>query len=174
MKNLVKLPNGEYIALEKNESILKACPIVANLILVLPVGADAVSTVAIPHAANLFTLLKARGLLPAAASVDDPASVASVVRDPKVRRVFLSELNAFGKAAGLSRRELIGHAVLTSDVWDPDSGMVTATMKPKRKAIESRYAAELEVRTRLCLKNLLATLLTIKLNQAANTPRARL
>lgn len=144
---MVKLPNGEYIALEKLESVLKASPLVANIVLVVPVGADSVSAVAVPHAANLFKLLQTRGLLPATASATDPTSVAAVVADPKVRRAYLGEVNAFGKAAGLSRRELLGAVVVVADVWDPDSGLVTATLKPKRKAIESRYAAELEVRS---------------------------
>jgi hypothetical protein len=144
------------------------------MILVVAVGADSVSAVAIPHAANLFKLLQTRGLLPAAASATDPASLAAVVRDPKVRRAFLGELNSFGKAAGLSRRELLGAVVCTADVWDPDSGLVTATLKPKRKAIESRYAAELEVRLVRLRRSLARLILTpgSTLLRRLPTPRA--
>lgn len=105
------------------------------------------SAVVIPHPANFLTFLKTHHLLSSTSSspVPQPSSLGDLVNDPKVVRAFLAEINSFGRQAGLIRRELLGSAVLTTDEWTPDNGMVTATFKPKRKAVEEKYLGQMQV-----------------------------
>lgn len=60
--------------------------------------------------------------------------------DDRVRRIFLDKLTAFAKANGLRRYEIPRDVILVDDDWTPESGLVTASFKLKRKNIEQYYS----------------------------------
>lgn len=53
MKNLIKLSGGEYIALEKMESIFKACNLVSNICVYATSEANHAIAIVIPHEQHL-------------------------------------------------------------------------------------------------------------------------
>ena len=61
--------------------------------------------------------------------------------DDKVLKEVLKKLTTHGLSLGLEKFEIPKQIYLTSDPWTPDSGLVTAAMKLKRKEIENSYAA---------------------------------
>ena len=63
--------------------------------------------------------------------------------DEKIISDFLKKLTSHGLSLGLEKFEIPKQIYLTSDPWTPDSGLVTAAMKLKRKEIEKRYAAQI-------------------------------
>ena len=77
----------------------------------------------------------------------DPASMLAkgkyslLCSDDKVLKEVLKKLTSHGLSMGLEKFEIPKQIYLTSDPWTPDSGLVTAAMKLKRKEIENRYAA---------------------------------
>ncbi|KAK4165255.1 long-chain-fatty-acid--CoA ligase 1 [Cladorrhinum sp. PSN259] len=134
-KNLVKTLNGEYIALEKLESIYRSAPVVANIC----VYADAqqAKPVAIivpaePAVKKLAATLGVQG--------DD---LATLNHDKTVHLAILKELQATGRAGGLSGIEIIEGVVVVDDEWTPQNGLVTAAQKLNRRGILDKYRTDI-------------------------------
>jgi len=113
-KNLVKGPGGEYIALEKLESIFKNSSFVANACVYACSDVPKIIAIVQPRNDKLN-------------NVEQPES--EVLRD----------LQELGSKNGLKRFELATHVILAQEEWDPDNNMLTAAMKLNRKAIYDRY-----------------------------------
>lgn len=110
VKNLVKMQGGEYIALEKVESVYRSAQAVVNVM----VYADAEHTrpIAIIAANEKVLSEKAKAL-----GVDEH----SMHHDPKVRSDVLKDLQLIGKRAGLSGIEIVAGVVITDEEWTPPS-----------------------------------------------------
>jgi long-chain acyl-CoA synthetase len=136
IKNLVKLQNGEYVALERLESVYKSCPLVQTLCVSADAHAAQPLAVICPFEVNLR-----RALGPA---VDASVSFAEICEMRQAREVVLRECHAAARRAGLRNVELLEAVVLTADEWTPETGLVTAAQKIQRKKIASRYEAEIK------------------------------
>lgn len=64
--------------------------------------------------------------------------------DPHVNRRVLDLIKQQGASAGLVKFEIPKAVHLVVDEWTPESGMVTAAFKLKRKPIEIRYKKDIE------------------------------
>lgn len=108
LKNLVKMQGGEYIALEKLESVYRGAATVANVM----VHADPEHTrpIAVVMTNDRILVDKAKEL-----GVDEHDMHTS----PKVRDLILKDLEATGRGAGLSRLEIVGGVVVTDLEWLP-------------------------------------------------------
>ncbi|KAI9498714.1 hypothetical protein BDB00DRAFT_867335 [Zychaea mexicana] len=130
-KNLVKLSNGEYIALEKLESIYKSCLYVNNIC----VYADSLR----PRAVAL--------VVPVENSVQKLASelgVASkewavICNDAQVKKAILTALLGQAKEAGLKPAEMLFDIYVCHEEWTIDNGLLTAAQKLKRSDINKEY-----------------------------------
>ncbi|KZP08151.1 acetyl-CoA synthetase-like protein [Athelia psychrophila] len=136
IKNLVKLASGEYIALERLESIYKSCNLVANICVYASTDANKPIAIIIPHEQNLRTLLPA--------GVDANDDLPALCREKTVQELVLRECNAVGKKNGFKPMEILQAVVLTPDEWTPQSGLVTAAQKIQRKKISDLFAEEIK------------------------------
>ncbi|ODQ63724.1 acetyl-CoA synthetase-like protein [Nadsonia fulvescens var. elongata DSM 6958] len=138
-KNLVKTLNGEYIALEKLESIYRSCSYVSNICVyadenrVKPVG------IIVPVEATLVELAKSLGVADA-----DKASLEDLAENPKIIKAVHTALLETGKKGALSGIELILGVVISEQEWTPQNGFVTSAQKLQRKKIleDNRDAVE--------------------------------
>lgn len=112
-KNLVKTLNGEYIALEKLESVYRASPVVGNICIYA--AEDQVKPIAIivPVEAVLHKLAKENGI------EDQPFE--SLVHNEQLKSIVLKELQNAGKAGGLRGIEVIDGVVLSDEEWNPQN-----------------------------------------------------
>ncbi|KAK8865868.1 hypothetical protein IAR55_001016 [Kwoniella newhampshirensis] len=133
----VKLQNGEYLALDKVESVYKHCDCVMMLCICAPPHADRPIAIVYPHEGNFRNHLKAAGL-------PSDGSPTSWSTNPDIKSFLLGELRGEGKKGGLKGAELIRDVVLTTEEWSPDNGMLTAAMKLARPTISKRYATEID------------------------------
>ncbi len=62
----------------------------------------------------------------------------------KLNQALLQELWSHGKKAGLERFELPGALTICPELWTPESGLVTAAFKLKRKPIQDYYKKDLK------------------------------
>ncbi|OAQ73928.1 fatty acid activator Faa4 [Pochonia chlamydosporia 170] len=138
VKNLVKMQGGEYIALEKVESIYRGAQTVSNVMIHADAEHSRPIAVIMPNEKVLVDRAKDLG-------VDEH----DMHTNPKVRDAVLKDLQATGRRAGLSSMEIVCGVVLTDEEWTPPSGLVTATQKLNRRVIRDRFKKEIAE----CLKN---------------------
>ena len=61
----------------------------------------------------------------------------------RLKEEFLRLLTDHSRESGLMKYELLSNILLLPDTWSPETGMVTATFKLRRKIIEDRYRHQL-------------------------------
>ncbi|SCU87290.1 LAME_0D09494g1_1 [Lachancea meyersii CBS 8951] len=128
-KNLVKTLNGEYIALEKLESVYRSNPLVQNICVYADQSKVKPVAIVVPNEAPLAKLAVDRGIIKEAGDVE------SVLHDKKLRKAVLEELLKTGKSQGLSGIEFLLGVAMFEDEWTPQNGFVTSAQKLQRKKI---------------------------------------
>ncbi|KAJ3169237.1 long-chain fatty acid-CoA ligase [Geranomyces variabilis] len=126
-KNLVKLSNGEYIALEKLESQYKMSSYVHNICVYADPEQSFCVAIVNPVEKELINLGKEKGV-----ASDDLEHIAN---HDEVVKTVLADLRAVAKRADFKPAEILGSIVIAHDIWTPENGMLTAAQKLKRKEI---------------------------------------
>ncbi|CAL4146693.1 unnamed protein product [Meganyctiphanes norvegica] len=131
-KDLVKLKHGEYVSLGNAESKLKTLPFVENICVFANSSKGSTVAVIVPSPERLRKLTSEIGI-----REDD--SDENLCADARVKELVLQNLNAHGKKHGLNRWEIPADVSLSLEQWTPDSGLVTAALKIRRKQIGNFY-----------------------------------
>lgn len=137
-KDLVKLQMGEYVSLGKVESILKIHIVVDNVCVCARPTDSFTTALVVPDETKLKLL--ASELL-----VNQDLSHEELCQDPKVVNEVLKQLTSHGLSMGCEKFEVPKAITLIPELWTPDSGLVTAAMKLKRKEIENRYCNQIDL-----------------------------
>jgi len=124
MKNLVKPPHGEYVAIENLESIYKNSPLVANLIVFATSNDNNVVALVQPNKVALQRL-----------NLISDARWEDLCKSPEAKKAVMESLNKTWKENGLKSFEKIMNVALYADEWTPDNGWLTAAMKIKRAEV---------------------------------------
>ncbi|WFD23107.1 long-chain-fatty-acid--CoA ligase [Malassezia equina] len=132
VKNLVKLAQGEYIAIEKVESILGSLPLVQQLWLYGDSLQPHLVAVAVPDPDAFSHFV--RSVTGRSVSKDDTAALEEACRDPKVVEAALREFIKLGKNQKLGSLEQIRALKLRMEPFSTENGLMTPTMKVKRQA----------------------------------------
>lgn len=130
-KNLVKTLNGEYIALEKIESIYRSNPLVMNLCCYADQSKVKPVAIVLPNVENLEKLAIEKGIVKSSKEFD----LETAVRNPEIGKAVTEALVAQGKKDGLSGIELILGSIVVDHEWTPQNGFVTSAQKLQRKKI---------------------------------------
>jgi long-chain acyl-CoA synthetase len=112
-KNLVKTLNGEYIALEKLESIYRSATVVANICVYADQQRTKPVAIIVPAEPALKNLASRIGV--------EGNGIEDLVHNSKVQSEVLKELQQAGRAGGLSGIEIIEGAVLADEEWTPQN-----------------------------------------------------
>ncbi|TPX47220.1 hypothetical protein SeLEV6574_g00968 [Synchytrium endobioticum] len=138
-KNLVKLANGEYIALEKMEAVYNTSSYVQSLCL----HADSEQTfpvaIVVPAEQAIRNLAEEKNL------IDNPqgTELQNIVSIKEIQKTLHEDLISVGKKGGLKGTELIGASTVVAETWTAENGFLTAAQKLKRKDIIKKYQAEI-------------------------------
>ena len=135
-KDLVKLPNGEYISLGKVETCLKIHPLVENVCAYVNPMKPGVLAIVVPDALKL----RGEAKMTLGLAESDPRALC---RCPKVIQHLETVLKEHATSR-LERFEVPRALILVPDPWTPDTGLVTAALKIKRRPIEERYKEEIK------------------------------
>ncbi|KAI7855814.1 hypothetical protein BDC45DRAFT_504797 [Circinella umbellata] len=135
-KNLVKLSNGEYIALEKLESIYKSCVYVNNIC----VYAD--SLCAKPVALVVPAEPTVRKL--ATEKMSPSTEWSDICNDEAIKKAVLAGLLRTAKEAGLKPAEMLFDIYLCDEEWTVEGGLMTAAQKLKRNDINKTFKEQLD------------------------------
>ena len=112
-KNLVKTLNGEYIALEKLESVYRAATVVANICVYADEQKTKPVAIIVPAEPALKKLAERIGV--------EGSGIEDLAHNKKVQDAVLKELQQAGRQGGLSGIEIIEGAVVADEEWTPQN-----------------------------------------------------
>jgi len=133
-KDLLKLQQGEYVALSKVENVCKGSKYVALPMLYGLSSMTYCMVLVCPNEPALKAL---------ASSLGETGSIEELCKSSKVKQAVLADIQAVCKAAKLVKFEIPDKVILCSELWTPENDMLTAVMKIKRKPIADKYATEI-------------------------------
>ncbi|WFD26805.1 long-chain-fatty-acid--CoA ligase [Malassezia nana] len=142
VKNLIKLAQGEYIAIEKVESIFASLPIVQQVWLYGDSLQPHLVAVAVPQPDTFATFV--RSVTGKNVSQDDTAALEAACRDPKVVEAALREFIKLGKKQGLGSLEQMRALKLRMEPFSPENGLMTPTLKVKRQEASKQLKSDLD------------------------------
>jgi len=133
-KNIFKLSQGEYVAIEKIEAVYKKNPLVEQVWVYGNSLESALVAVVVPVKAALVAAL-------AGAGVTAPAGedLAALAARPEAPAAVLASLTATGKAAKLKGFELARAVHLDAHQFCVEDDTMTPTFKLKRPQLQKRY-----------------------------------
>merc|ERR1711915_22090 len=134
-KDLVKLALGEYVSLGKVEAIMKTHPLVDNICVHADPFNNFTVAVLVPIQGSLENLaLKLRKNL----------NFSQLCVDRELQKEVLKILYNHGEINGLKKFEIPRTVHLTPNVWTPDTNLVTAAFKIRRKMIYNVFEKEFQ------------------------------
>jgi len=132
----VKLQTGEYISPGKVEAALKSSPFIDDICIHGDPSQYFCVALVVPAFNELSSLAATVG--------KGHLTLEQLSNDPQIEKLLLNKLREFGEACKLSKLEIPAAIKICSDVWTPDSGLVTPAFKIKRKPIQDRYKKDIE------------------------------
>ena len=132
----MKLQFGEYVSLGKVESVLKGCPVVANVCIFGDSTKSYVVAVVCPVKEILTEISRKFG--------KDGLSWEEMVSDKDITGAVLREVTLHAKKSRLEKFEIPGAVTLTDIEWLPETGLTTAAMKLKRKPLSDHYDLDIK------------------------------
>ncbi len=134
IKEIFKLSNGKFVAPQPIENRLKESPFI-DQVMVVGEHQKFASALLLPDVKYLkewhLKLTNANG-----------HSIDELVDLPEVKQVFTEEITRLNKT--LSESERIMRFRIVTDEWSPATGELSASLKLKRKVIETKYKALLD------------------------------
>lgn len=112
-KNLVKTLNGEYIALEKLESIYRTSPVVGNICVYAAEDQDKPVAIIVPIEAALKKIAEDNHI--------QGGNLETLVHNENLKSVVLAQLQSAGRAGGLRGIEIINGVVMSDEEWTPQN-----------------------------------------------------
>ncbi|KAF5373058.1 hypothetical protein D9758_001668 [Tetrapyrgos nigripes] len=142
VKNIMKLAQGEYVALEKIENTYSSSPLVSQLY----VHGDGLQSyllaVVVPDPVQFAVI--ATSAMGTKVSVEDASALGAACRDEKVKEAVLGVLNGEAKRAGLKGFESIKRIHITLEPFTIENNTLTPTLKIRRKDAYNMYKTELD------------------------------
>lgn len=130
-KNLIKTLNGEYIALEKLESIYRSNSLIGNICCYADDTKVKPIAIVVPEEKSFKQLVVSLGLAKSTSEVQ----LADFVKNKEICNAVTKSLLTTGKKGGLTRIELILGVVIVDDEWTPENGFVSSAQKLQRRKI---------------------------------------
>ncbi|KAF9970719.1 long-chain fatty acid-CoA ligase [Actinomortierella ambigua] len=135
-KNLVKLSHGEYIALEKLESVYKSTAYCNNICVYADSMQSKPVALIVASEPRIMELAKSKGI--------ETKDFAVLCKDKVIVKAVLDACLATAKRAGLKPAEMLQAVYLEHEEWTAQAGLLTAAQKLKRKDINQAYAAQIK------------------------------
>ncbi|KAG9093401.1 hypothetical protein FS749_014450 [Ceratobasidium sp. UAMH 11750] len=136
VKNIMKLSQGEYVALEKVENAYSTCPVVAQIYVHGDSLQDHLIAVVVPDPVQLEQIVAHAGL--------KDKSQAEIINHKSVVAAIQKALDKEGKKQGLNGFEMIKNVHVTLEPFTTDNNLLTPTFKVRRRDAYMRYKEELD------------------------------
>lgn len=134
-KDLVKLMNGEFVALGQLESRFRDCPFASNLLVYGSSSYASTIVILVPDEAALRKLVDELKLDPQLCH-----DLAQMCSNQQIIDTVTQSIYEIAGRSGLSRAEKPAKVILVPDQWTPENGLTTASLKNRRKQLVDKYA----------------------------------
>ncbi|XP_066514320.1 long-chain-fatty-acid--CoA ligase 4b [Hoplias malabaricus] len=134
-KDLVKLQAGEYVSLGKVEAALKNCSLIDNICAYANSNQNYVISFVVPNQKHLTELANKKGI---AGEWEELCNHADLEQE------VLKTIKEVATTNKLQRFEVPVKVRLSSQVWTPETGLVTDAFKLKRKELQRHYSKDIE------------------------------
>lgn len=134
-KDLVKLQQGEYVALGSVESVLKTHPLIDNICVFADSNFSFVVAVICPFIDLIRVIAKSL-------EKSDNSSAENLYCDPQIIKAVSQKVIDYAMKQNLVKADIPRKIHLTTDVWTPDNGFVTSAFKLRRKPLSKKYEGQ--------------------------------
>ncbi|KAG2442580.1 hypothetical protein HXX76_002665 [Chlamydomonas incerta] len=134
-KNIFKLSQGEYIAVEKVENVYKTCPMVEQVWVYGDSTQSCLVGVVVPSH---------KGLMVWAADNSVSGEYEDVVGTPAARAAVLAAMAATGKAEKLNSLEQVKAITLTAEQFTVENDLMTPSYKLKRAPLLKHFRKQVD------------------------------
>lgn len=134
-KDLLKLQHGEYVSLGKVETELKTCRLVDNICVHGNSYESYLVALVAPNPVQLNKL--------ALQEKKNNLSFNELCKDKLITKLVCDAITEHGHRAHLHKTEIPAKVKLCAEDWQPDTGLVTAAYKIRRREIEKFYRNEI-------------------------------
>jgi long-chain acyl-CoA synthetase len=131
-KDIIVLANGKNVAPQLLESAIKASRYIKEIALIGD-RQNVVTALVVPDFEALKAFAKERGL--------SASSPSDLTKDPEVRKLIKSEIDRY--SAPFADFERVKRFTLLDHEFTLESGLLTPTLKLKRREIAQKYASEI-------------------------------
>ncbi|KAL1722571.1 hypothetical protein EV715DRAFT_270160 [Schizophyllum commune] len=142
VKNIMKLAQGEYVALEKVENTYGSCPTVQQIY----VHGDSLQSyllgIVVPDPVQLANIV--RSVTGEALSPENVKALEKFCRDERVVRRIHDILVQQARKNGLKGFETIKRIHVTLDPFSVEEGTLTPTLKIRRRDAQNKFKKEIE------------------------------
>ncbi|TFK29789.1 long-chain-fatty-acid-CoA ligase [Coprinopsis marcescibilis] len=142
VKNIMKLSQGEYVALEKIENLYATVPVVAQIFVYGDGLQSYVVSVVVPDPvilAGIVTTITGKKVTPTDISLLEEAA-----QDPRVVAHVLAVLTKHAQRNGLKGFEMVKRLHITLSPFTVDENTLTPTMKLRRKDAYNKFKKEID------------------------------
>ncbi|KAG8848283.1 hypothetical protein FRB96_001256 [Tulasnella sp. 330] len=136
VKNIMKLSQGEYVALEKVENVYSTHPIVKQSYIHGDSLQDFLVAIVVVEPKALSQIANKAGCQ---FDHTSPAAFATAMEDPKVKKATLDSITVHAKKSGLKGFEMVRDIHLTSNQFTVENNTMTPTFKIRRKDAHKMY-----------------------------------
>eukprot|EP01018_Ginkgo_biloba_P032203 Gb_18621 [translate_table: standard] len=134
-KNIFKLSQGEYVAVENLENVYNRCSVITSVWVYGNSFESFLIAVAVPNQQSLESWAIANG---------ETGEFESLCQNQKAKNYILNELNAIGKNNNLKGFELLKAVHLDPKPFDVERDLITPTYKLKRPQLFKYYKDVIE------------------------------
>lgn len=134
-KNIFKLAQGEYVAVEMIETIVTRAKYVMQIFVHGDSLKDYLVAVVVPDAETVIPWARANGL---------PTDMSTLASHPKLKKLLYDDIVATGTAAKLTGFQLPRQLHVEAVPWSVENALLTPSMKLKRPSIKSHYQAQID------------------------------
>ncbi|KAA1474866.1 acetyl-CoA synthetase-like protein [Dentipellis sp. KUC8613] len=142
VKNIMKLAQGEYVALEKIENLYSSLPLVGQIFVHGESLQAYLLAVVVPDPVQFAQL--ASQVTGQAVSESDAKTLQELCSDERIVQAVLAELTREGKKNHLKGFEMVKRIHLTMDPFSVEDNTMTPTLKIRRKDAYQKHKAALD------------------------------
>ncbi|KAH9484154.1 Long chain acyl-CoA synthetase 6, peroxisomal [Psilocybe cubensis] len=142
VKNIMKLAQGEYVALEKIENVYSSTPLIAQIYVHSDGLQSFLIAVIVPDPVQFSGIVSS--VTGNKVAPEDVAALAAACKDSRVISHVESLLMKIGKQNGLKGFEIVKRVHLSLTMFSVENNTLTPTMKVRRKDAYNMYKKELD------------------------------